>query len=72
MRIRVTYDASSSAHTRVEDADTGEVIPGVGSVTFTQIAGKCPVLTLVFVDGFEVEAVLHDSYVALQPPCRGR
>ena len=60
MRIRIVYDPSGPRglwRSRVENAETGEVIQGVRAVRFSHEAGDIPLITLDFVKDVSVEIV---------------
>src|SRR5207344_3142721 len=58
MKVRIVYDYSKSPHTtRIEDADTGAVIPGVRVVRFDHTAGEWPSVTLEIIKDHAVEVI---------------
>jgi hypothetical protein len=58
MKIRIVFDSSKSiVASRIEDADTGQVIPGVRAIKFKHTVGSFPRVTLEFIKETEVEIV---------------
>lgn len=64
MKIRIVYDYTVSPFTsRIEDADTGEVVKGVRAIKFEHLPHEFPTITLEILKSAAVEIVAEGELV---------